>query len=84
MRAIRELQVWIAENLQRGLSVQAPADRVSMSLRNLERAFTREVGKTPSPYLGPARIEAARRQLERTERGLNRLPLPPASATLTW
>jgi transcriptional regulator GlxA family with amidase domain len=73
MKAIQELQVWISENLHRGLSVQALADRVSMSLRNFERVFTREVGKTPSHYLLQARVEAARRQLERTERGLKQI-----------
>jgi transcriptional regulator GlxA family with amidase domain len=41
-----------------------------MSARNLERVFTREVGTTPSQYVLQMRVEAARRQLERTDRGL--------------
>jgi len=41
-----------------------------MSVRNFERVFTREVGTTPSQYVLQMRVEAARRQLERTDMGL--------------
>ena len=41
-----------------------------MSVRNFERVFTREVGTTPSQYVLQLRVEAARRLLERTDRGL--------------
>ena len=77
MMSIRELQIWIAEHLQANLSVEDLADRMSMSVRNFERVFTREVGTTPSQYVLQTRVEAARRQLERTERGLKQV----ASAT---
>ncbi|HEV3058799.1 MAG TPA: helix-turn-helix domain-containing protein [Vicinamibacterales bacterium] len=70
MSSIRELQIWIAEHLDAGLSVEDLADRMSMSVRNFERVFTREVGTTPSQYVLQMRVEAARRQLERTDRGL--------------
>ena len=70
MSSIRELQIWIAEHLETRLSVEDLADRMSMSLRNFERVFTREVGTTPSQYVLQMRVEAARRQLERTEIGL--------------
>src|SRR5215469_9990131 len=73
MKAIQELQVWIAENLRRKLSVQALADRTAMSVRNFERVFTREVGRTPSQYVLHARVEAVRQQLERTNRGLKQI-----------
>jgi transcriptional regulator GlxA family with amidase domain len=73
MMAIRELQIWISEHLQTKLSVEDLAERMSMSLRNFERVFTREVGTTPSQYVLQARVEAARRQLERTERGLKQV-----------
>lgn len=77
MTSIRELQIWISENLARKLSVDDLADRVSMSVRNFERVFTREVGRTPSQYVLQTRVEAARRQLERSDRGLKQV----ASAT---
>jgi transcriptional regulator GlxA family with amidase domain len=70
MTSIRELQIWIAEHLDTRLSVEDLADRMSMSVRNFERVFTREVGTTPSQYVLQTRVEAARRQLERTDRGL--------------
>jgi transcriptional regulator GlxA family with amidase domain len=70
MTKVRELQVWIADHLETRLSVEDLAERMSMSARNLERVFTREVGTTPSQYVLRMRVEAARRQLERTDRGL--------------
>ena len=73
MASIRELQIWIAEHLETRLSVEDLADRMAMSVRNFERVFTREVGTTPSQYVLQMRVEAARRQLERTDRGLKQV-----------
>ncbi len=73
MLSLRELQIWIAEHLESRLSVEDLADRMSMSVRNFERVFTREVGTTPSQYVLQVRVEAARRQLERTDRGLKQV-----------
>ena len=70
MMSLRELQIWIAEHLGARLSVEDLADRMAMSVRNFERVFTREVGTTPSQYVLQMRVEAARRQIERTDRGL--------------
>ena len=70
MTSMRELQIWIAERLHTRLSVEDLADRMSMSVRNFERVFTREVGVTPSQYVLQMRVEAARRELERTNGGL--------------
>jgi transcriptional regulator GlxA family with amidase domain len=75
MKVIQELQVWIAENLRRKLSVQLLADCAAMSVRNFERVFTPELGKTPSQYVLQARVEAVQRQLERTDRGLKQIAL---------
>src|SRR5215471_414568 len=73
MMSIRELQIWIAEHLQAKLSVDDLADRMSMSVRNFERVFTREVGTTPSQYVLQMRVEAARREIERTRKGLKQV-----------
>jgi len=73
MASIRELQIWIAENLWMRLSVDDLAERMAMSVRNFERVFTREVGTTPSQYVAQVRVEAARRRLERTEAGLKQV-----------
>jgi transcriptional regulator GlxA family with amidase domain len=69
-KSIQELQIWIAENIERKLSMRVLAERVSMSTRNFQRVFTREVGQTPSGYVLQTRVEAARRQLELTDQGL--------------
>ena len=73
MSSIRELQIWIAEHLDRRLSMDDLAERMAMSVRNFERVFTREVGSTPSQYVLQIRVEAARRQLERTDTGLKQV-----------
>ena len=73
MSSIWELQVWIAEHLGTRLSVDDLADRMAMSVRNFERVFTREVGTTPSQYVLQMRVEAARRQLERSNGGLKQI-----------
>ena len=73
MMSIRELQIWIAEHLDSRLSVDDLAGRMSMSARNFERVFTREVGTTPSQYVLQMRVEAARSQLERTESALKQV-----------
>jgi transcriptional regulator GlxA family with amidase domain len=73
MKAIQELQLWIMENVRKRLSIQVLADRVAMSVRHFERVFTREVGRTPAQYVLAARVEAARQQLERTDRGLKQI-----------
>jgi len=73
MASIRELQIWIAEHLDRKLSVEELANRMSMSARNFERVFTREVGTTPAQYVLHMRVEAARRHLERASGGLKQV-----------
>jgi transcriptional regulator GlxA family with amidase domain len=73
MMSIRQLQIWIAEHLQAKLLVDDLADRMSMSVRNFERVFAREVGTTPSQYVLQMRVEAARRELERTQKGLKQV-----------
>ncbi len=73
MKNIQELQVWIADHLEKGLSVQALAERVAMSVRNFERVFTRETGCTPARYVALMRVEAARRQLEDTDKSIEQI-----------
>ncbi len=74
-KPLRELQIWIAENLSRDLSVGALASRVAMSERNFARVFARESGTTPAQYVEQLRLEAARRELELTDKGLKQIAL---------
>jgi transcriptional regulator GlxA family with amidase domain len=69
-RPLHELQAWMAEHLDRRLPVDALADRLAMSPRNFARVFAQELGTTPARYLLLLRVEAARRLLEQTDKGL--------------
>jgi len=73
MKIIQELQVWIADHLERDLSLQVLARHVAMSVRNFERVFTRETGYTPARFVVQMRIEAARSELERTDKSLEQI-----------
>ena len=64
--SLRDLQDWIAGNVDRDLSVTALAARSFMSPRNFARVFGREVGVTPAAYVESVRIERARVLLETT------------------
>jgi transcriptional regulator GlxA family with amidase domain len=61
---LRELQAWIAGNLDAELTVGVLADRALMSERSFARAFHREVGQTPAAYVEALRVERARNLLE--------------------
>ena len=63
----------ISKNLQSDLSTLALAARVAMSERNFQRVFTREIGKPPPLYVEELRLEAVRRKLEGTHRGLEEI-----------
>src|SRR5579864_27723 len=71
LRSLRELLVWMEENLHRDLSVENLAARAAMSPRNFARVFVREVGATPAHFVEQLRIEAARRLLEGSKRSLD-------------
>lgn len=73
MASIRELQIWIAEHLASRLTTQELAQRMSMSVRNFERVFTRQTGTAPAHYVLQMRVEAARRHLERTDQVLKQV-----------
>jgi transcriptional regulator GlxA family with amidase domain len=66
----RDLQAWIVEHPDADLSVEALARRVAMSPRNFFRVFVRELGMTPGRFVERVRVEAARRLLEETARGI--------------
>jgi transcriptional regulator GlxA family with amidase domain len=67
---LRDLQAWIADHPDADLSVDALAARAAMSPRNFFRVFVREVGMTPARFVERVRVEAARRLLEETQRGV--------------
>ena len=68
---IRDAQTFIADHLAADLSVGALAARTGMSTRNFARCFRSELGVTPASYVERARVEAARRLLESSGRGMS-------------
>jgi transcriptional regulator GlxA family with amidase domain len=70
---IREIQTWAHAHIAADLGVAALAKRAAMSPRNFARVFAREVGETPARWVERARIEAARRLLEESEDGVERV-----------
>ena len=67
----RELQAWVLDHPGADLGVDALARRVHMSPRNFFRVFVRQVGMTPARFVERTRVEAARRLLESTARGVS-------------
>jgi transcriptional regulator GlxA family with amidase domain len=74
-KSLRDLQMWISENLREDLRVEALAARTAMSPRNFARVFVREFGITPAKYVEELRLEAARRQLEVAGKSLKEVAL---------
>lgn len=68
-RALHDLQAWVQEHLHQPLPAPVLAARAGMSERHFARVFAREVGCTPARYVARARVDAARRLLEGTDRG---------------
>jgi len=63
---LREVQRAVLEELAGEHTVEAMAERASMSTRHFARAFAAETGVTPARYVERVRLEAARRLLEDT------------------
>ncbi len=71
--ALHELIVWIAEHLDKDLSIPVLASRTAMSPRNFQRVFTSTIGKSPARFVEELRVETARRQIERTAKSLDEI-----------
>ncbi|WP_317441082.1 GlxA family transcriptional regulator [Streptomyces collinus] len=67
---IDELRRWIAEHLAEDLSLEALAARTHLSTRHFTRLFRQRTSTTPAAYVEAARLEAARRLLEDSDRSL--------------
>lgn len=62
---LAELQAWMFDHLDDRLSVEDLAARAGMSPRTFARRFREAVGETPAAFVERARLDAARRRLER-------------------
>ena len=70
---IQAVQHWILDHLPLELTVTALAARAAMSVRNFTRVFQQDAGMTPADFVEMARVDAARRLLEDTDKPLQRV-----------
>jgi transcriptional regulator GlxA family with amidase domain len=72
-KPLRELQVFILENLGANLSVEALADKMGMSSRHFSRVCRRETKLSPGQFVDRVRVEAAQQMLHGSSRGLKEI-----------
>ncbi|WP_144161420.1 GlxA family transcriptional regulator [Paraburkholderia sp. BCC1885] len=70
---VQDVQQYLLANLNLAHSVESLAKRLNMSPRNLSRIFSRECGIGLIAFLSNARIDAARRYLESTNRSISEI-----------
>jgi transcriptional regulator GlxA family with amidase domain len=67
---LRELQVWMLENLREDLSVERLADRMGVSARHFARVCLRETKMNPGQFVDRMRVEAAQQMIDSSAMGL--------------
>ena len=70
---LRELQVYMLENLKADLSVEALADRIGMSPRHFSRVCLREMKMNPGQFVDRLRVEAAQQMIDSSSMGLKEI-----------
>ncbi|MEQ1502562.1 MAG: GlxA family transcriptional regulator [Myxococcota bacterium] len=70
---IEALIPWVRANLGADLSVPALARRAAMSPRHFARTFAAETGSTPAAWVARVRLEAARAELELSDRSVKEI-----------
>jgi transcriptional regulator GlxA family with amidase domain len=68
---IKKAQTFIESNFQNKITVDALADMVSLSRRNLERRFKKATANTVVEYIQKVKIEAAKMSLESSRDNVN-------------
>jgi len=71
--AISSAQEWMHRNFAKTFSLEDPARRVGMSMRNFVRRFKHATGDTPLIYLQKLRVAAAKRMLESNHRTIQEI-----------
>lgn len=70
---ISSAQEWMHKNFAKSFSLEDPAERVGMSMRNFVRRFKQATGDTPLIYLQKLRVAAAKRMLENNHRTMQEI-----------
>jgi transcriptional regulator GlxA family with amidase domain len=68
---IRQAQEFIEENISEKISVEELSSRFAIGRRHFERRFKKATNNTPIEYIQRVRIEAAKKQLERSAKNVN-------------
>jgi transcriptional regulator GlxA family with amidase domain len=71
--AISTAQDWMHKNFAKTFSLEEPARRIGMSVRNFVRRFKQATGDSPLVYLQKLRIAAAKRMLESNHRSMQQI-----------
>jgi transcriptional regulator GlxA family with amidase domain len=71
--AIASAQEWMHKNFVKTFSLEEPARRVGMSLRNFVRRFKQATGDSPLIYLQKLRVAAAKRMLESNHKSMQEI-----------
>ena len=70
---MRELQVWMLENLRQDLSVERLAERMGMSARHFSRVCLLETNMNPGQLVDRMRVEAAQQMIDSSTMGLKEI-----------
>jgi transcriptional regulator GlxA family with amidase domain len=70
---LRELQVYMLENLKANLSVEALAERIGMSPRHFSRVCLRDMKMNPGQFVDRLRVEAAQQMIDSSSMGLKEI-----------
>ena len=70
---LRELQVYMLENLKANLSVEALAERIGMSPRHFARVCLREMKMNPGQFVDRLRVEAAQQMIDSSSMGFKEI-----------
>jgi transcriptional regulator GlxA family with amidase domain len=71
--SISSAQEWMHGNFAKTFSLEEPARRVGMSVRNFVRRFKQATGDSPLIYLQKLRVAAAKRMLESNHRSMQEI-----------
>ena len=72
-KPLRELQIWMLENLRENLTVEKLADRIGMSARQFTRVCLRETKMNPGQFVDRMRVEAAQQLIDSSSMGLKEI-----------
>jgi transcriptional regulator GlxA family with amidase domain len=72
-KPLRELQVWMLENLREDLTVENLAARLGMSPRHFTRVWLRETNMNPGQFVDRLRVEAAQQLIDSSNMGLKEI-----------